>query len=151
MRQDGQALARSVLFLLNRAKQSAQDAFASQIGDHDLTPRQLAVLFAVDEADRPNQTQLTERTGVDRSTLSHIIGRLKKKGLVDRRRTNEDTRSYTVALTEAGRRMLESVEPLSRRIDSSILEAIPAKNRGAFVANLTAIMEKLERQTAQSS
>ncbi len=36
-------------------------------------------LFAIDEAERPNQTQLTERPGVDRSTLSDVVRRLQKR------------------------------------------------------------------------
>lgn len=143
-REDGVALARSALFLLHRAQQSAQNAFASQMRGHDLTPRQLAVLIAIDEEERPHQLQLTERTGIDRSTLSEIVRRLKAKRLVDRRRTRDDARAYAVSLTEEGRRTLKTAEPLSRLIDSSILDAIPAKGREAFVANLTTIIEKLE-------
>jgi DNA-binding MarR family transcriptional regulator len=110
----------------------------------DLTPRQLAVLVAVAENEGLCQTDLVERTGVDRSTLADIVKRLKGKGLLRRKRTREDARAYAVKLTEVGRKVLTTAEPLARRVDDRILDALPAKRRGEFMNALASVVGTLE-------
>jgi DNA-binding MarR family transcriptional regulator len=65
-----------------------------------LTVPQLAVLVTVVENEGLSQTDLVERTGIDRSTLADIVKRLKGKGQLPRKRTKEDTRTYAVKLTQ---------------------------------------------------
>jgi DNA-binding MarR family transcriptional regulator len=109
----------------------------------DLTPRQYAVLVAVAENEGLSQTNLVEMTGIDRSTLADIIRRMLKKGLVQRRRTKEDARAYAVKLTEEGRRILRSAEPMARRVDDRILQALPATQRDRFLTDLNTIVDAL--------
>lgn len=136
-------LDRSPIHLLHRAGQCAGDVFQVEFGDNDLTPRQYAVLVTVSQKEGLSQTDLVEHTGVDRSTLADIVRRMLKKGLLQRRRTKEDARAYAVRLTEEGWRVLKSCEPLVRRVDDRILEALPAKQREQFVADLAVIIEAL--------
>jgi DNA-binding MarR family transcriptional regulator len=138
-------LNRSPVHLLHRAGQSAGDIFHAEMKVGGLTPRQLAVLFTVSQKEGLSQTGLVERTGVDRSTLADIVRRLQRKGLLQRRRTREDARAYAVKLTEEGRRVLRTAEPLARKVDERILEALPAKQREQFVDDLLAIAEALQR------
>src|SRR5688572_708168 len=69
-------LGRSPIHLLHRAGQCAEDIFRAEMGDRDLTPRQLAVLTATSEDEGLSQTGLVERTGIDRSTLADMVRRL---------------------------------------------------------------------------
>jgi DNA-binding MarR family transcriptional regulator len=113
--------------------------------DGDLTPRQLAVLTTVAQNEGVSQTRLVDRTGIDRSTLADIVRRMQRKGLLQRRRTKEDARAYAVKLTEEGRRLLRLAEPLARRVDDRILEALPVRQREQFVDDLLAIVDTLQR------
>ena len=138
-------LARSPIHLLHRAGQCAEDLFHAEIKDRDLTPRQLAVLLAVARTEGLSQTGLVARTGIDRSTLADIVRRMQKKGLLQRRRAKEDARAYAVRLTEEGRRTLRAAEPVAKRVDARILEALPVRQRGQFIAELTAIVAAFEK------
>jgi DNA-binding MarR family transcriptional regulator len=136
-------LDRSPIHLLHRAGQCAGDVFHGEIGEADLTPRQYAVLLTVAHNEGLSQTQLVERTGVDRSTLADIVRRMLKKGLLQRRRTKEDARAYAVRLTEEGRRVLAACEPVVKRIEQRILDALPEDKRTEFLADLAIIIETL--------
>ena len=118
--------------------------------DGDLTPRQLAVLVTVAHNEGLSQTGLVDRTGIDRSTLADIVRRMQRKGLLQRRRTKEDARAYAVKLTDEGRRLLRTAEPLAKRVDERILEALPAKQREQFIDELLAIADTLQKIAAPS-
>ncbi len=115
----------------------------------DLTRRQYAVLVSISKNEGLSQTNLVDMTGIDRSTLADIVRRMLKKGLVQRRRTKEDARAYSVRLTDDGRNVLRSAEPMAKRVDQRILEALPDDQRKRFLADLNMIVEALGRLEAE--
>jgi DNA-binding MarR family transcriptional regulator len=141
-------LERSPIHLLHRAGQCAGEIFLAEMRDGDLTARQYAVLVTVSHCEGLSQTNLVERTGIDRSTLADIVRRMLKKGLLQRRRTKEDARAYAVKLTEEGRRVLKQAEPLARRVDEKILTALPSSQRERFLQDLNAIVSALRHMDA---
>ena len=136
-------LDRSPIHLLHRVGQCASDIFQDELGAEDLTPRQYAVLVAVSQNEGLSQTQLVEKTGVDRSTLADIVRRMLKKGLLQRRRTKGDARAYAVKLTDEGRRVLKLADPLAKRVDEKILSVLPTQHRERFLQDLNAIVDAL--------
>jgi DNA-binding MarR family transcriptional regulator len=133
----------SVLHLLHRAGQCADELFAANMRDSELTPRQYVVLRAVADSEDPSQTTLVEKTGIDRSTLADIVRRLVERGLLQRRRTRRDARMYAVRLTDAGSAVLKSAGPASQATDERLLAAVPARDRDALVNALTHIVTAL--------
>ena len=140
-------LERSPIHLLHRAGQCAGDVFQNEMVEGGLTPRQFAVLYTVAHNEGLSQTNLVERTGIDRSTLADIIRRMLKKGLLQRRRTKEDARAYAVKLTDEGSRMLKSAEPLARRVDDKILGVLTSQERDRFLQDLNKIVKALGTMT----
>lgn len=139
-------LERSPIHLLHRASQVAGNIFQAEMGNEDLTPRQYALLVAISQNEGLSQTDLVARTGIDRSTLADVIRRMLKKGLIQRRRTREDARAYAVKLTEQGRRALQSCEPMARRVDQRILDALASQDqRQRFLTDLMTIVTALRK------
>ncbi len=111
----------------------------------DLTPRQFAVLVTVSQNEGLSQTDLVEKTGIDRSTLADIVRRMLKKSLLQRRRTKEDARAYAVKLTDEGWRVLKNAEPMAKRVDERILSVLPAAQRERFISDLNTIVQSLNQ------
>ncbi len=133
----------SPIHLIHRVGQCATDVFQTEMAGSDLTARQFAVLASISKREGASQTDLVAMTGIDRSTLADIVRRMLKKGLVQRRRTKEDARAYAVKLTEEGRKALKQADPLVKRVDERLLEAIPNQERSRFLSCLTAIVATL--------
>ncbi len=140
-------LEQSPIHLLHRAGQCAGDIFQSKMGDSDLTPRQYAVLITVANNEGLSQTNLVEKTGIDRSTLADIVRRMLKKGLLQRRRTREDARAYAVKLTEEGWRVLRAVEPIARSVDETIVATLSGDDRNRLIEILNSIVVQLGQMT----
>ncbi len=140
-------LEQSPIHLLHRAGQCAGDIFQSKMGESDLTPRQYAVLLTVAGNEGLSQTQLVDKTGIDRSTLADIVRRMLKKGLLQRRRTREDARAYAVKLTEDGWRLLKSVEPIAREVDAAIISTLSGEDQERFIGLLNTIVLQLGQMT----
>ncbi len=130
----------SLLHLLHRAGQCADELFASNMGQSSLTPRQFEVLKAVSHSEEPSQTHLVEMTGVDRSTLADIVRRLVERGLLARQRTRRDARTYAVTITEEGRQVLAASEPIAQKTNERLLAGLTIAEREALVSALARII-----------
>ena len=128
------------MHLLHRAGQCAADIFSSEARISGLTPRQFAVLMAVAEEQGLTQTELVERTGIDRSTLADIVSRLLGRGLIQRRRAKEDATAYAIKLTPQGAKSLRDAQPGAVAADSRLLASLPPAKRQDFLDLLNLIV-----------
>lgn len=137
-------LNKSPYHLLRRAWQYAGDIYAEEVGDAGLTHRQFTVLLAVAQNEGASQTDLVTLTGIDRSTLADLVGRLIKRGLLQRKRTKEDARANSIRLSAAGKRALKSVQPGANSADKKLLRAVPTDKRKEFLSALVCISDALQ-------
>jgi DNA-binding MarR family transcriptional regulator len=77
----------------------------AELARFGLTADQFVVLTTLAEGDGVTQKELVRRTGSDANTMSEMLARLERRGLVSRERHATDGRARTVALTEQGRRL----------------------------------------------
>lgn len=138
----------SALHLLHRAGQRAEELFAFETGQAELTPRQYAILMCVAQNPDISQTGLVEKTGVDRSTLADIVRRLVKKGQLQRKRTKRDARMYAVRLTAKGQSALSSIKPVATKVDQRILSVLRNDQRADFIEALGEIVRTMNRAAA---
>ncbi len=73
-----------------------------------LTGPQLATLQALDRGEGVNAKDLATVLHVSQPTMSGILERLERAGLIARTRSDQDRRSVDVALTEKGHESLKS-------------------------------------------
>ena len=130
------ALDRSPSHLLHRALQLALDIYTAETGPVAVTQRQYAVLAAVAADEGLSQTGLVRATGIDRSTLADLVGRMIVKGYLERERSAEDARANRVKLGEAGRAVLAAASPRVEAADQRILDLLGAKKREPFIEAL---------------
>lgn len=80
---------------------------------HDLTLTDYQVLVEVSESaeHRLRMTELSHRTQLSKSRLSHQIGRMERAGLVVRTQCPDDRRGQWAELTEKGWQVLRAAAP----------------------------------------
>lgn len=137
-------LDKSLSHLLRRTQQYAYDLFTQNLSKTDLTPRQFVVLLAVSEEEGLSQTDLVNRTGIDRSTLADMISRMIKRGLLARQRTAQDARANSVRLTAAGRKALNSAQPKASAAEETLLALIPKTVQKDLLRTLTQLSNAVQ-------
>ena len=82
---------------------------------------------------------LQAATGQRASTLTGVLDRLERRGLVERTLNPRDRRSFTVALTEAGADAAARVRRTFADVDRRALEAVPQRSARGFYDVLAAL------------
>lgn len=126
----------SLFHILHRAEQRAKQLFSEEARGLGLTMRQLVILDAVKTKENLMQAEIVQLTGIDRSTVTELVGRMVKRGLLVRSRNNRDARAYIVRTTAEGRERLDAAEMASKRAGARFLEVLPIGSRESFVRGL---------------
>ncbi|HEY4152675.1 MAG TPA: MarR family transcriptional regulator, partial [Pseudolysinimonas sp.] len=71
---------------------------------HDLSLTQVRVMGILRDQ-QPRLSELAEYLGVDKSSISGLIDRAERRGLIERQRDEVDRRAWRVRLTTAGREL----------------------------------------------
>lgn len=88
-------------------------SFGRRVGHGQVTPAIIGALAMLAECPGISQATLARRIGLERATIGTTVARAIAAGLVVRRDAHGDARSYALALSPAGERMLRV---LRRRI-----------------------------------
>lgn len=100
-------IAEGFCFTLYSAAHAMMKAYTPLLKEVGLTYPQYLVLFALWEKDSQTVSELGETLYLDSGTLTPLLKRMEKAGLVKRTRSKEDERVVRVTLTEKGRALRE--------------------------------------------
>ena len=132
-------------FLFHRISRELNAAYRPLLADLGLTYPQYLVMLVLWESDGLGVGEIGDRLALDSGTLSPLIRRMEKGGLVTREGAADDERRVTVHLTEAGRaleqRAADVPDSLAAQLADDAAEYEVAK------ASLTALVERLEAST----
>lgn len=130
---DGFDIESSLGYLLSKCHQKAFQVFRQKLLDHGLTPPQFALLAFLWKKDGQSQIQLGTAMEMDRTTISGIIDRLAKQGLVSRIPHPEDRRVFIINLTDAGKNLETGVSCLSVTANAQVAANLSKQEQAALV------------------
>lgn len=134
-------LADNVSHLLRRAHFRAESLFAAGLGEFGLTPRQKALLVAAYQHPGSTIHSLAEIIALDRQSTAEMAHRLVDRGLLSRRRSEQDARAYAMFITAEGVDLLRQVMPVDHEVEEKILAPLPAEFRPLFTKCLKMMLE----------
>lgn len=122
---------------LARVYHKIDGASARHFQAHDLSTAQFDVLAQIGAAEGITQQELAGALLVTKGNVSQLIGRMERQGLV---RRCQEGRANTLFLTEAGRRMFDTVVPAQEALIAGLLAPLSADEQ----AQLLALLRKLD-------
>lgn len=125
--------------LLRRCHQISVAIFLDACAAHDLTPLQFVTLVALARGGPLEQVTLGGVTALDRTTTAVVVKKLEERGLASKQPSPSDRRSKLVAVTAAGRALLDAVLPTVEAAQFRILAPLNARERVLFLRLLDKI------------
>ncbi|WP_136519054.1 MULTISPECIES: MarR family winged helix-turn-helix transcriptional regulator [Cellulomonas] len=143
-------LERELGLFVRRARASA--AHVARAVHPDLDPSAYSLLSAVAAEPGTRASDLADRLGVGRGTMSRQLARLERLALVTREADPHDSRSHPLRLTEEGERRLQAARQARREWFRDALDAWSPEELDALAERLerlnTAIHDRMRRAGA---
>jgi MarR family transcriptional regulator, lower aerobic nicotinate degradation pathway regulator len=109
-----------------------------QAAEHDLSITQTRLLGVLRDR-RPTMNELAALLSLDKSSMSGLVDRAERRGLVARSPAQTDRRSTVVSLTRTGRAVVSEVATAFEADVSGILDCLTPPDRDA----LTSLVSRL--------
>lgn len=119
-------------------------------GSHELSRTDVGVLLTL--LDGPRRiTELAATEALAQPTVTQLVDKLQRRGLVARERSGEDRRVVLVVISAAGRERLEALRARSREVVRETLKGLSGEELAELVAaaaTLERLVETLQQRTA---
>jgi DNA-binding MarR family transcriptional regulator len=119
--------------------------------EHGLTGPQVTVLKLLEGVGDLSLSELSERIQARNSTITGIVDRMQRDGLVLRRRSERDRRVVEIVLTPQGRLLAKAIPVQPMEMFASALRALPHDDREALRRILRAMSDHVRAHTEDPS
>ncbi|MBC8241501.1 MAG: winged helix DNA-binding protein [Alphaproteobacteria bacterium] len=135
-------------FRLGRLARQWRARLDEKMRPHGLTQARWVVLMHLQRgADGQQQKALAGFVGIEGPTLVHILDKLEKQGLIERRQDETDRRSKTVHLTDKGWRMISVLDEVAMKLRREHLAGIS----DADLTHCLAVFDRIQRQAVAAA
>ena len=133
-------------FLITKIKQIQGRVFEKMLAESGISEfngAQGRILFVLWERDGIPITELSEKTGLAKTTLTSMLDRLERSGHIVRAFDAADRRAVRIRLTESARGLREKYEEVSEKMNRIFYKGFSDDEVIAFEKNLEKILNNL--------
>ena len=98
-----------------------------------IVPSHGEIIFNLINNREMTMTELSDAISKDRSTVTTLVGKLIKRGMVEYRENPEDLRSKKVALTENGKKLEKDFLQISQNMNRILWQGVSQKDKEVFI------------------
>lgn len=139
----------SLVFLVHDVARLFRRRFEVEAKLHGFTLPQWRALAEIFNNEGMAQVSLAAALDVDQMTVSGIVSRLEKRGLIERFANPNDSRVKLARLTPAGRELVLSAKNVGRTVFESALAGLDEDERVTLKTGLALIRDNLNAMTAE--
>ncbi|MEA1961859.1 MAG: MarR family transcriptional regulator [Bacillota bacterium] len=133
-----------VCYRLKTTIKKVEKHIGEALNEYGVTMAQSFILFALLEKDGCTLTEIGAKARIDNSSLTTMVDRLEKEGLVERRLFAQDRRVVALYLTDKGRELGQKVFSTGSEYNKLLTEKL-GENAATFFASLDALNEVLDQ------
>lgn len=115
-------LTQCINYLLTTAQHSVFQYLNGKLSEYDVTPSQYGVLSCLWQREFATPKQISEILCLETSTISGVLDRMQKKGLIDRVINRDDRREVRVVPTEKGKALEEPISKIIDEVNEEVLK-----------------------------
>jgi DNA-binding MarR family transcriptional regulator len=111
----------NLAYLINKASKQLKNKLDKALKEFDITAAQFSVIIQIHSSEQPiTAAEIADRLGSDRPTISGIINRLKKKGILIKTYNPEDKRSSYLEIYKEANKLVDEVKTISDELTIDI-------------------------------
>jgi DNA-binding MarR family transcriptional regulator len=131
-------------YLINRVGVAIAEIYTSDtLAPLGITLDMWRVLAALSNNGEQRQIDLVDMTSIDASTMSRLVTRMVRLGLVTRARSKTSNREVVVELSAKGRAQVESLIPIAKSLEDIASSGLSAKDQAVVKRALKKMYENL--------
>ena len=137
---EGTSMPARTIYLIKRLEVAIRLMLEEKLMDLDLTPSQYTTLSMLAANGETSSSDLARRVLVTPQSMSEMIKALDRKGLIKRRESEVNRKVLDIALSPAGRALLEKAEARVDALEAAMFAAIAPDELNALRDRLVTVL-----------
>src|SRR5690348_12585688 len=135
----------SIGFLIHEVARMLKRRFEDEARSHGVTLPQWRALLEISRHSGISQVSLAAEIDTDPMTLSGILDRLEKRGLIERYADPNDSRAKLARMTRVGKHLVETAYNVGREVYENALEGLSPEDQDKMRDGLRCIRDNLSK------
>ncbi len=145
MEKEAYLLDNQLCFRLYTASRLLTQAYHPLLSEQGLTYPQYLVLLVLWEKDGQPVNDIAKRLCLETNTVTPLLQRMEKEGIITRAKGKTDARQMIVSLTQKGRALQKSLTNVPKAVGSAVIcDSVSPKNLPGLFRMLDDIIAKLK-------
>ncbi len=119
----------SLGFLLTKSARLIQKQYEEKLQKHGMTPQQSGVLSIIGAHDGISPAEIVPKMHSDKATVSSMLNRLEKLGLIEFHKSQTDGRQRILRLSSDGKTLLPEIHRIDAEISRGMAKGLSNKER----------------------
>ena len=133
---------------IQRRTEQASRRLASLAG---LTPSQLLVMQTLSERGETSSGEVSKLTQLKHTTITSLVDKLESRGLLSRRRSDQDRRRVWLTLLPAGEEVLTAAPDLLQDMFQTRFNRLPDWHQSMLVSSLERVAALLDAEELEAA
>ncbi|PID39245.1 MAG: MarR family transcriptional regulator [Proteobacteria bacterium] len=116
-----------------------------------LTGPQLVILHEISGTGEITAGEIAQAVSLSQATVTGILERMEKRGLLTRRRNEHDKRRVMVKITATGKQILENAPPLMQEAFVETFSSLPDWEQNMIVSALQRLVSIMDAKTISAA
>jgi MarR family transcriptional regulator, 2-MHQ and catechol-resistance regulon repressor len=130
--------------VLLKANKTLEELIKKDISSHGMRTSDFTVLEALYHKGQQTIKQITQAVLINTGSITYVIDKLEKKGLLERTPCKDDRRVVYIQLTDQGIKLMEEIFPLHQQVIESVFEDVTDEEKKIVIDALKRIGKKSE-------
>ncbi|MBU8792294.1 MarR family transcriptional regulator [Oceanobacillus caeni] len=131
--------------VLLKANKTLAELIKKDISSHGMRTSDFTVLEALYHKGKQTIKQITQSVLINTGSITYVIDKLEKKGLLERTPCKDDRRVVYIQLTDQGIKLMEEIFPLHQQVIENVFEGVTDEEKKIVIDVLKRVGKKSEQ------
>lgn len=131
--------------VLMKASKSLQEVIKDDISNHGMRTSDFEILEALYHKGRLTVREVSEAVLINTGSITYVIDKLEKKGLLERSNCKDDRRVVYIQITDEGKKLMNTIFPAHQRVIEELFDGISEEDKKTVVNVLKQVGRKASK------
>ncbi|GGA78126.1 MarR family winged helix-turn-helix transcriptional regulator [Ornithinibacillus halotolerans] len=137
--------------VLMKASKSIQEAIKHDISNQGMRTSDFSILEALYHKGRLTVREVSEAVLINTGSITYVIDKLEKKGLLERSNCKEDRRVVYIQITEEGKQLMDTIFPQHQQVIEELFDGIAEEDIETTINVLKQVGIKASQEKADDN
>ena len=133
-----------ICFSMRAAMKKIDRSLSSRLEEQGVSIPQSFILLVLHEENGMTLKEIGNRTFIDSSSMTVLVDKLEKDGLVERQLDSQDRRAIRVLITSAGGQVADQLKQIAYQFNTELYDLLGEGNQKEFIHGVKNIINGLE-------